>query len=92
MWAFSSPVWRHCATNCFCERFVIAFVTSSDSGIDTSATSASSGEISNIISTTPMTVSSDVSSWDSVCWRLWETLSMSLVTRLSNSPRGWRSK
>ena len=46
----------------------------------------------NIITSTPMTVSTEVSSWLSVCCRLWATLSMSLVTRLSSSPRGCRSK
>ena len=45
----------------------------------------------NIITSTPMMVSTEVSSWLSVCWRLWATLSMSLVTRLSRSPRGWLS-
>ncbi len=38
------------------------------------------------------TVSSEVSSWLSVCCRLCATLSMSFVTRLSSSPRGWASK
>ena len=39
-----------------------------------------------IITSTPTSVSNDVSSWLSVCCRLWATLSMSLVTRLSRSP------
>ena len=38
-----------------------------------------------IIVSTPTTVSSDVSSWLKVCWRLWAMLSMSLVTLLSRS-------
>ena len=67
-------------------------VTSSDSGIDTSAMSASSHEIENIIPTTPSTVSTEVNSWLRVCWRLCEMLSMSLVTRLRSSPRGCLSK
>ena len=67
-------------------------VTSIDSGTETSAISASSGEIQNIIDSTATTVSSEVSSWLSVCCRVWLTLSMSLVTRLSSSPRGCRSK
>ncbi len=58
----------------------------------TSATSASSGEIQNIIASTATTVISDVSSWLIVCCRVVLTLSMSLVTRLSSSPRGERSK
>ena len=60
-----------------------------DSGTVVSATSASSGEIVNIITATPTSSSTDVSIWLSVCWRLWATLSRSLVTRLSRSPRGW---
>ena len=43
--------------------------------------------VHSIITTTPMIVSTDVSSWLSDCCRLWATLSMSLVTRLSRSPR-----
>ncbi len=46
----------------------------------------------NIIVTTPITVSSEVSSWLRLCCRLWAMLSMSLVTLLSTSPRGWPSK
>ena len=38
-----------------------------------------------IIVSTPTTVSSDVSNWLKVCWRLWAMLSMSLVTLLSRS-------
>ena len=52
---------------------------------------ANSGEIEIIMMTTPMIVRLDVSIWLSVCWRLCATLSMSLVTRLSRSPRGWLS-
>ena len=44
-------------------------MTSIDSGIVTSAISASSGEIQNIIASTPTTVSSEVSSWLIVCCR-----------------------
>ena len=57
-----------------------------------SAITASTGETTNIITVTPITVSSDVSSWLSVCCSDWATLSMSLVTRLSSSPRVCRSK
>ena len=53
---------------------------------------ASSGLIQNIITSTPMTVSIEVISWVSVCCRVLEMLSMSLVTRLSRSPRGCVSK
>ena len=55
------------------------------------ATSDSSGEIVIIMISTPTRVSVDVSSWLSVCCRLCARLSMSFVTRLSMSPRGWRS-
>ena len=82
----------HWAMNCFCERLAMRWVTSTDSGTATRATRASSGEIQNIMASTPTTVSSEVSSWLRVCWRLVEMLSMSLVTRLSSSPRGCRSK
>ena len=91
-WALSVPVWRHWAMNRVFERLGDRLASmNSDSGIVTSATSASSGEMMNIIMSTPTIVSTDVSSWLSVCCRLWATLSMSLVTRLSRSPRGWRS-
>ena len=63
-------------------------LTTTVSGTVTSATTASSGEIHSIIPTTPSTVSSEVSSWLSVCCSVWLRLSMSLVTRLSSSPRG----
>ena len=39
-----------------------------------------------------MTVSTEVMSWVRLCWRVWPMLSMSFVTRLSMSPRGWPSK
>ena len=92
MWPLSSPVAFHCAMNSFCDRFPITPVTRIDIGMVTRATRASSGEMTNIITVTPITVSSDVSSWLRVCCRAWETLSMSLVTRLSSSPRVCRSK
>ena len=92
IWPFSSPVCFHWAMNCCCDRLAIWPVTTTDSGTATSATSASSGEIQNIMTSTPTTVSSEVSSWLSVCWRVCEMLSMSLVTRLSSSPRGCLSK
>lgn len=92
MWEFSVPVTFHCCTNCGCERLAIAMVTTNDSGTVTSATTASSGEIQNIMPSTPRTVSTEVMSCESVCCRVWATLSMSLVTRLSTSPRGCPSK
>ena len=53
---------------------------------------ASSGLIQNIIARTPMIVQTAVMSWVIVCWSELAMLSMSLVTRLSVSPRGWLSK
>ena len=67
-------------------------VTTIEIGMETSAMSASSHEIQNMMPSTATTVSSDVSSCESVCCSDWPTLSMSLVTRLSSSPRGWLSK
>ena len=92
MWELSRPVERHCSMNIPCERFMTWAVTTMDTGTDTRAIRASSGEIHSIIASTATTVSTDVSSWLIVCWRVCETLSMSLVARLSSSPRGCRSK
>ena len=78
--------------NSFCDRLPITVVTRPTTGMVTSAMIASSGETTNIITVTPTTVSSEVSSWLSVCCSAWEMLSMSLVTRLSSSPRVCRSK
>ena len=82
----------HCWTKCFWLRLPIIAVTTIVIGIVTRASSASSGEIQIIIAIIATTVSSEVSSWLRVCCRLCATLSMSLVTRLSSSPRGWPSK
>ena len=71
---------------------MIWLVSSIDSGTVTSAIRASVGAIQNIIAITPTTVSSETSSWLIVCCSVWLTLSMSLVTRESSSPRGCRSK
>ena len=92
MWPFSAPVCRHWATKCFWLRLPMARVSQSDTGIVTSAMTASSGDTTIIMTTTPMTVRIDVTSWLIVCWRLVETLSMSLVTRESTSPRCLPSK
>ena len=87
MWALSRPVLVHCATNSRCERRAISRVTNSDNGTVTTVISVSSGEIVSIITSTATTVSSDVSSWLIVIDSDVEMLSMSLVTRLSTSPR-----
>ena len=92
MWPLSRPVVAHCSTNCGWARLPILVVTSTDTGTVTSAISASSGEIQNIIASTPTMVSSEVTSWLRVCCSVWAMLSMSLVARLSTSPRGCWSK
>ena len=64
----------------------------SDNGTVTTAINVSSGEIVSIITSTANTVNTEVSSWlmviDTEVWML----SMSLVTRLSSSPRCRESK
>ena len=45
MWPLSAPVCRHWATKCFWLRLPMARVSQSDTGIVTSAMTASSGEI-----------------------------------------------
>lgn len=92
MWALRAPVLRHWAMNSFCARLPMNPVMKTDAGTTASAISDSSGEIVSIMTITPMTVSNDVISWLSVCCRVEEMLSMSLVTRESSSPRGWPSK
>src|SRR5918993_3589103 len=91
IWALSAPVLRHCDRYLGRARAAMSRITRTDSGTVTSATTASSGEMVNITAATPTSSSTEVSIWLSVCWRLWATLSRSLVTRLSRSPRAWRS-
>ena len=90
--AFRMPVAFHCATNSFCERRATSTVMTIVSGIVTSAITASSGEMMNIITSTPTTVSSEITTCDSVCCIDWPMLSTSFVTRLSSSPRCTLSK
>ncbi|OMC32097.1 hypothetical protein A5739_11895 [Mycobacterium colombiense] len=79
----------HWATNSRWERRAIARVANRDNGTVSTVITTSSGEMDTIIASTATTVRTDVSSWliviDSDDWML----SMSLVTRLSSSPR-WR--
>ena len=82
----------HCSTKCPCARLPITVVMPTATGMVIRAIRARVGEMQNIITVTPMIVSSEVSSWLRVCCRAWEMLSMSLVTRLSTSPRGNLSK
>ena len=65
----------------------MSLMASSDSGIVITATMASNHEMVNIMMRTATSVRHDVRSWLRLCCRLWATLSMSLVTRLSRSPR-----
>ncbi len=81
------PVLFHCEMNLGRDRRAIARMPHTDTGTVVKATTASSGEIVNIITAVPMSNSTEVSIWLSVCCRLWATLSMSLVTRLRRSPR-----
>ncbi len=68
-------------------RAAILRMANTDTGTVVRATTASSGEMVNIMMATPMSSRIDVSIWLRVCCRLWAMLSMSLVTRLSRSPR-----
>ncbi len=92
MWPLSLPVVDHWSTNCGCDRLPIRVVIQIDTGTVTSAMIASSGEIQNMNASTPMIVSTDVISWLNVCCSVWAMLSVSLVARLSTSPRGCWSK
>ena len=49
MWPLSVPVRSHCAANCFCERFAMAMVTTTESGTVSSEIVASSQLIQNIM-------------------------------------------
>ena len=77
----------HCEMNSGRARCATARMPHTETGTVVSATTASNGEIVNIMIAVPMSSSTDVSIWLSVCCRLCATLSMSLVTRLSRSPR-----
>ena len=87
MWALSRPVLVHCAMNSRCERRAIARVATTDSGTVSRVIPVSSGEMVSIISSTVATVSTALSSWVIVIDSEVCRLSMSLVTRLSTSPR-----
>ena len=91
-WPLSLPVCAHWEANWTCERLATKTVTTIDSGTVSSEMTASSGLIQSMIARTPMIVHTAVISWVIVCWSELAMLSMSLVTRLSVSPRGWLSK
>jgi len=87
--------------NATCAAGGAAAVYTEAVGLTSGTASTSNGSVpanafsvsaANADSSTPITVSSEVSSWLMVCCRLCEMLSMSFVTRLSSSPRCMRSK
>jgi len=82
-----SPVLFHWEMNLGRDRRATARMPHTETGTVVSATTARSGEMVNIITAVPMSNSTEVSIWLSVCCRLCATLSMSLVTRLRRSPR-----
>ena len=84
-------MYRHWAMNRGRALPAMNFIIHSDTGTVVSAITASIGEITNIMIATPMSVRIDVRICVIVCCRLCDRLSMSLVTRLSRSPRGWLS-
>ena len=92
MCPFRVPVRSHWAANWRWERDAMSTVSTIESGTVRSEMTASSGLMRNIISRIPITVNSDVMSWVRLCWSVFEMLSMSFVTRLRMSPRGWSSK
>ncbi len=92
MWPLSRPVLAHCFMNSGCDLLVTALVMANASGSVSRATSDSSGEMTSIMTSVPMTMRIEVSSWLMVCWNDWAMLSMSLVVRESTSPRSVRSK
>ena len=61
-------------------------------GMTSSEISDSSQLMVSIMMSTPMMVSTDVMICVALCCSDCEMLSMSLVMRLSTSPRGWSSK
>ena len=89
--ALSAPVYRHCAMKRGRALPAMNFIMNSDTGTAARAITARIGEITNIMMATPIIVRIDVRICEIVCCRLCDRLSMSLVTRLSRSPRGWLS-
>ena len=82
----------HCAANCFCERLAMSMVTTTDTGTTSNEMRASSQLMVSIMMRTPTMVSVDEMICVRLCCSDCEMLSMSLVMRLSTSPRGWSSK
>ncbi len=85
------PVCRHWDMNRGRALPAMNFIRNRLTGTVPSAITARIGEMMNIMIATPIIVRIDVRICEIVCCRLWARLSMSLVTRLSRSPRGWPS-
>ena len=83
---------RHWVLNAFCERGPMTPKMIAMSGSETRATRASCHEIENIMISTPITVSTDVTTEESDCCIVCVMLSMSFVTREISSPRCTLSK
>ena len=86
------PVCAHWALKSFWLREAMSTVTSTETGIVSTAMIVSTGEIQSIIPRIATTVTSELSSWPKVCCRVCCRLSRSLVARESTSPRGCLSK
>ncbi len=82
----------HWTTNWGWDRFAMSAVRNSDTGTARTEMQASNGLMVSIMMSTPMMVRMAVMSCVRLCWSVWPMLSMSLVTRLSRSPRGRVSK
>lgn len=84
-------MWPHCAMKRFLDFPAMNLIVYIVIGTVATATSESSGEIVNIMMSVPITVSTEMNNMLKLWARLCAMLSMSLVTRLSRSPRGVRS-
>ena len=87
----TSPVASHCSAKWGWARRAMRTVTTAATGMATSEMRDSWREMVSIMTNTPRTVMRELSACDRVCWRVWATLSTSLVTRESMSPREPRS-
>ena len=89
--ALSAPVCCHWAMNCFCERLAICRVTSSDSGIVDERDQRQQRRDHEHHHEHADDRQHRREQLAQRLLQVWAMLSMSLVTRLSRSPRGWRS-
>ncbi len=91
-WACSSPVLLHCSVKWAWDFLATRTVMSVDTGTETSAISARSGESHSIMASAADSIRTDMISWLSSWLRACEMLSTSFVARLSTSPRRCSSK